>query len=124
MLVLEKEVFPRFHIGESLLPIDLPIFERLGVDARLQGSFLRKDGAEFIDERTGATATFVFREGLNGTPKNAYQVERSRFDHHLMQQAEARGAKVRYGVQGRGHDRRGRPRPRRHERRGRSGRAT
>jgi len=31
VLVLEKEVFPRFHIGESLLPIDLPIFERLGV---------------------------------------------------------------------------------------------
>jgi flavin-dependent dehydrogenase len=97
VLVLEKEVFPRFHIGESLLPIDLPIFERLGVVLDYK-DFIRKDGAEFIDERTGATATFVFREGLNGTPKNAYQVERSRFDHHLLKQAEARGAKVRYGV--------------------------
>ncbi|HEY5450703.1 MAG TPA: FAD-dependent oxidoreductase, partial [Polyangia bacterium] len=83
VLVLEKEVFPRFHIGESLLPIDLPIFERLGVKLDYK-DFIRKDGAEFIDERTGAKATFVFREGLEGTPKNAYQVERSRFDHHLL----------------------------------------
>jgi flavin-dependent dehydrogenase len=97
VLVLEKEIFPRFHIGESLLPIDLPIFERLGVVLDYE-DFIRKDGAEFIDERTGETATFVFREGLNGTPKTAYQVERSRFDHHLLKQAEARGAKVRYGV--------------------------
>jgi flavin-dependent dehydrogenase len=97
VLVLEKEIFPRFHIGESLLPIDLPIFDRLGVKLDFK-DFIRKDGAEFIDERTGATATFVFREGLEGTPKHAYQVERSRFDHHLLKHAEARGAKVRYGV--------------------------
>jgi flavin-dependent dehydrogenase len=97
VLVLEKEVFPRFHIGESLLPIDLPIFARLGV-ALDYSSYLRKDGAEFIDERTGRKATFVFREALDGTPQSAYQVERSRFDHLLLQQAEARGAKVRYGV--------------------------
>jgi flavin-dependent dehydrogenase len=97
VLVLEKEIFPRFHIGESLLPIDLPIFKRLGVELDY-ASFIRKDGAEFIDERTGAKATFVFREALDGTPKSAYQVERSRFDHHLLQQAEARGAAVKYGV--------------------------
>jgi flavin-dependent dehydrogenase len=95
--VLEKEVFPRFHIGESLLPIDLPIFARLGVQLDT-ASFIRKDGAEFIDERTGATATFLFAEALDGTPQSAYQVERAKFDHLLLQQAEARGAKVRYGV--------------------------
>jgi len=97
VLVLEKETFPRFHIGESLLPIDLPIFERLGVKLDY-ASFIRKDGAEFIDERTGAKATFVFAEALDGTPQSAYQVERSKFDHLLLQQAEARGARVRYGV--------------------------
>ena len=88
VLLLERDHHPRFHIGESLLPIDLPIFERLGVVLDYK-DFIRKDGAEFIDERTGATATFVFREGLEGTPKYAYQVERSRFDHHLLKQAEA-----------------------------------
>jgi flavin-dependent dehydrogenase len=97
VLVLEKEVFPRFHIGESLLPIDLPIFARLGVKLDT-ASFIRKDGAEFIDERTGAKATFLFAEALDGTPRSAYQVERARFDHLLLQQAEARGAKVRHGV--------------------------
>jgi flavin-dependent dehydrogenase len=95
--VLEKEIFPRFHIGESLLPIDLPIFARLGVQLDTD-EFIRKDGAEFIEERTGATATFLFAEALDGTPQSAYQVERAKFDHLLLQQAEARGAKVRYGV--------------------------
>jgi flavin-dependent dehydrogenase len=99
--VLEKEVFPRFHIGESLLPIDLPIFARLGVELDA-ASFIRKDGAEFIDERTGATATFLFAEALDGTPQSAYQVERAKFDHLLLRQAEARGAKVRYGVRAEG----------------------
>ena len=97
VLVLEKEVFPRFHIGESLLPIDLPIFARLGVVLD-KSKYLRKDGAEFIDERTGAKATFLFAEALDGTPQSAFQVERSRFDHLLLQQAEARGAGVRHGV--------------------------
>ncbi|MES1208641.1 MAG: NAD(P)/FAD-dependent oxidoreductase [Pseudomonadota bacterium] len=95
--VLEKEVFPRFHIGESLLPIDLPIFERLGVTLD-GGAFLRKDGAEFINEQTGQTATFLFAEALDGTPKSAYQVERARFDHVLLLQAKARGADVREGI--------------------------
>jgi flavin-dependent dehydrogenase len=97
VLLLEKERFPRFHIGESLLPIDLPIFARLGVE--LDGAtFLRKDGAEFIDERTGQAAAFPFSEGLRGTPPNAFQVERAAFDHVLLLQARARGAEVREGA--------------------------
>ena len=95
--LLEKEHFPRFHIGESLLPIDLPIFARLGVQLD-PAAFIRKDGAEFIDERSGQSATFLFSEALDGTPKSAYQVERSRFDHVLLQRAAALGADVRQGV--------------------------
>jgi len=97
VLLLEKETFPRFHIGESLLPIDLPIFERLGV--RLDPAvFLRKDGAEFLDERTGQAATFLFAEGLPGTPTHAYQVERATFDHALLEAAQAQGVDVREGT--------------------------
>ncbi|HVR62837.1 MAG TPA: NAD(P)/FAD-dependent oxidoreductase [Polyangia bacterium] len=95
--VLEKEIFPRFHIGESLLPIDLPIFARLGVDLPYE-RFIRKDGAEFIDETTGQTAVFTFAEGLAGTPRSAFQVERSKFDHVLLERAAACGAEIRYGV--------------------------
>jgi flavin-dependent dehydrogenase len=97
VLLLEKEVFPRFHIGESLLPIDLPIFKRLGVTLP-SDRYIRKDGAEFIDERTGQQITFGFAEALDGTPSYAYQVERARFDEMLLRQAAARGAEVREGV--------------------------
>lgn len=95
--VLEKEIFPRFHIGESLLPIDLPIFARLGVTLPYE-DFIRKDGAEFIDESTGETAVFTFAEALQGTPKSAFQVERSKFDYALLERARAVGADVRQGV--------------------------
>jgi flavin-dependent dehydrogenase len=97
VLVLEKEIFPRFHIGESLLPIDLPIFARLGVTLP-PTRFLRKDGAEFINERTGESSTFAFAGALDGTPPSAFQVERARFDEVLLRQAAARGAQVREGV--------------------------
>jgi len=97
VLVLEKEVFPRFHIGESLLPIDLPIFARLGV-ALPASDFLRKEGAEFIDEVTGRKATFTFANALAGTPRTAFQVERAKFDQLLLERARDAGAEVRYGV--------------------------
>ena len=97
-LVLEKETFPRFHIGESLLPIDLPIFARLGVTLETPTKFIIKNGAEFIDEVTGQEATFTFSEALNGTPRTAFQVERARFDQTLLERARAWGAEVRYGV--------------------------
>ena len=95
--VLEKDPFPRFHIGESLLPCDLPLFDRLGMDMVGQG-FLHKAGAEFFDERSGDHARFHFSEGLPGTPGHAYQVERARFDAHVLDQAVREGARVEFGV--------------------------
>jgi flavin-dependent dehydrogenase len=95
-LVLERETFPRFHIGESLLPIDLPLFARLGV-ALDRGRYHFKQGAEFWDERTGEFAFFSFADAMAGTPSSAWQVERAVFDHMLAEQARARGADVRYG---------------------------
>jgi hypothetical protein len=96
VVVLERETFPRFHVGESLLPADLPLFERLGVDP-LQGGFLLKRGAEFIDERSGQSTLFSFDEGLDGTPSHAYQVDRSQFDVWLVEAAQKHGAEVRQG---------------------------
>lgn len=96
-LVLEREHFPRFHIGESLLPFELAVLERLGVDLDA-GPFLRKSGAVFVDESTGRYQRFSFSEGLPGTPDHAHQVERSKFDHTLMKAARRAGADVREGV--------------------------
>ncbi|UJR85398.1 NAD(P)/FAD-dependent oxidoreductase [Sandaracinus amylolyticus] len=96
VLVLEREVFPRFHIGESLLPCDLEVFRRLGVDPDQHG-FLYKAGAEFLDERIGGHTEYLFADALPGTADHAYQVERAKFDHVLLQRAEAVGAEVHQG---------------------------
>jgi len=96
VLVLEKESFPRFHIGESLLPRSLPILEKLGVDVG-GPAFLRKGGAEFYDETTGDHAVYPFSDALPGLPGHAYQVYRAAFDTALLERAEALGALVHQG---------------------------
>lgn len=101
VLVVERDPFPRFHVGESLLPSCMPVLERLGVDLS-RGPFLRKAGAEFVDESRPPgeqTVTFRFSEGLPGTIDHAYQVERALFDRVLLERARALGAEVREGVQ-------------------------
>jgi len=95
-LVLERETFPRFHIGESLLPCDLAVFAALGLDPKAAG-YLHKAGAEFLDERTKGHQTYLFDDALPGTPDHAYQVERSKFDHWLLEHARSLGAEVHYG---------------------------
>ena len=96
VLVLEREAFPRFHIGESLLPCDLAVFRRLGVDPGAAG-YLYKAGAEFLDERVGGHQTYLFDDALPGTPDHAYQVDRAKFDHWLLERAREVGADVRTG---------------------------
>jgi 2-polyprenyl-6-methoxyphenol hydroxylase-like FAD-dependent oxidoreductase len=51
VICLERERFPRFHVGESLLPASLPLFDRLGVREQIESAgFQRKNGAVFADE--------------------------------------------------------------------------
>jgi flavin-dependent dehydrogenase len=93
VVILDKETFPRFHIGESLLPCGLPIYARLGLDLA-NGPFQFKAGAEFVDERSGQCATYDFADGLPGCAPCAYQVDRATFDHALLQCAERAGANI------------------------------
>jgi flavin-dependent dehydrogenase len=95
--LLDKDEFPRFHIGESLLPCDLALFDRLGLDMKEHG-FLYKGGAEFFDERTGQHSVYLFNEGLPGTPGYAYQVDRAKFDKAVLDCALRDGAKFSSGV--------------------------
>jgi len=97
VLLLERERFPRFHIGESLLPAELPIFDKLGFDAEALPAVF-KEGADFLDEETGDFARFPFAEGMEGTREHAWQVERAPFDQQLMQIARSKGADCREGV--------------------------
>jgi flavin-dependent dehydrogenase len=95
-LVLEKDEFPRFHIGESLLPMSLPVIEKLGVPPD-EDTFVYKQGAEFLCERTGRHRQFVFTETLPGCGRHAWHVDRARFDRALRDAAVRNGAVVRHG---------------------------
>ncbi len=97
VLLLEREHFPRFHIGESLIPSTLPAFEKLGFDPEPLPA-VYKAGADFIDEATGDFARYPFDEGMEGTRGHAWQVERAPFDDALMGIARAKGAECREGV--------------------------
>jgi len=87
--VAERERFPRFHIGESLLPANLPVFERLGVLDRIRAhGFIDKYGASFHDQETGLEYTFYFREGKPWPPQT-FEVPRAEFDNLLLDHAAA-----------------------------------
>jgi flavin-dependent dehydrogenase len=95
-LLLEREKFPRFHVGESLLPFNVPIFERLGVAEKVRAAgFQTKRGAFFWNETTGGIRPVDFATGLDDRHPSAYQVKRADFDHLLLRHAEEAGAQVR-----------------------------
>lgn len=99
VLMLEKDVHPRFHIGESLLPMNLPILERLGVIDQVRGIGVRKAGADFtVADSDTETHVFRFTEGLGLPRDHAFQVRRSEFDQLLFEHARANGVDARDGV--------------------------
>ena len=98
VLVLEKEIFPRFHIGESLLPCNMTIFRDMGVLPALSAAgFPRKFGAQFELGNGSLGTRFVFRQGKFNREPESIQVERAPFDHVLLKHARASGADVREG---------------------------
>src|SRR5215831_19952996 len=98
VLVLEKEHFPRFHIGESLLPYNRRIFREMGVLPALQAAgFPAKYGAQFHLGNASKALKLVFRNGCFTRETTAFQVERATFDHILLKHCRASGADVREG---------------------------
>ncbi len=98
VLVLEREHFPRFHIGESLLPYNHQIFEELGVLPALEkAGFTKKFGAQFHIGNSSKSLRLTFSNGCYTRQPMAFQVERSTFDHLLLDHASASGAEVRQG---------------------------
>lgn len=85
VLMIERDQHPRFHIGESLLPLGEPIFQRLGIQWDKK-HYLPKGGAEFIDEASGQSAVFTLASDYQ-----PYQVERARFDLMMAENAQHQG---------------------------------
>ncbi len=96
VLVLEKERFPRFHIGESLLPYNHKLFREMGVLPTLEAEGLvNKHGAQFVVGNGSKTLKLLFRGGRFTREPMAFQVERAKFDHILLKHAAKSGAEVR-----------------------------
>ncbi len=98
VVVLDKDRHPRFHIGESLLPRNLALFERLGVLEAVAAIGVRKPGAEFASDRTGQAVGFRFADAVNAVHPYSYQVKRAAFDALLLDNARQRRATVHEGV--------------------------
>jgi flavin-dependent dehydrogenase len=98
VLLLEKEVFPRFHIGESLLPYNHRLFHEMGVMPALAAAgFPVKQGAQFHLGNGSKSVKLVFAQGKFTREPKAFQVERSRFDELLLRHAARTGCEVREG---------------------------
>jgi halogenation protein CepH len=99
VLLLEKDHFPRYHIGESLLSATLPILDGLGATPAVErAGFVRKPGGTFVWGSRAEPWSFFFREDPGGRPY-AYHVLRSQFDHILLRHAAQLGVDVREGHQ-------------------------
>ena len=93
--LLEKERHPRFHIGESLLPLNLPILERLGVLDQVDAIGIKKPGADFNSMlEVNGHHQFHFSFALDKRHPYAYEVKRSEFDHLLLRNSAAKGSQV------------------------------
>jgi flavin-dependent dehydrogenase len=97
VIALEKEHHPRFHIGESLLPMNLPIFERLGVLEKVRALGVFKAGADFEADNERGYNTYAFARAIGASPPHSYQVWRQDFDQMLYEHARLCGADAREG---------------------------
>ncbi len=98
VVLLEKSAHPKFHIGESLLPCNLPVLAALGVLPEVRAMGVLKLGADFSYATDTAHRTYYFSKALNATAPHAYEVRRSEFDELLFRNAAKKGVDTREHV--------------------------
>src|SRR5215472_12653397 len=98
VVVLEKDRFPRFHIGESLLPLNLPLFDRLGVADEIERIGVYKPGAEVVSDEHAQVTTFRFDRNPYLSVDHSYHVRRADFDKLLLDNSRRLGATVLEGT--------------------------
>jgi len=95
VLTLEREKFPRYHIGESLLPFTCFPLKRLGLlDRMRQSQFVKKYSVQFVSPSGRASQPFYFSTRYEPEVAQTWQVLRSEFDQMLMENARAKGARI------------------------------
>jgi flavin-dependent dehydrogenase len=94
VVIVERDRHPRFHIGESLLPLNLPLFEKLGLEDQIRAIGITKYGAELVSPQHGAPVTLHFGFAWDKSHPYAYQVRRSQFDQILFDNCVEKGARA------------------------------
>lgn len=94
VVLLEKDRHPRFHIGESLLPFNMPLLQHLGVADQIATIGLPKWGVDFNSPQHQRSVTFQFGDAWDKSLPSSFQVRRSDFDYILIRNAAAKGARV------------------------------
>ena len=94
VVLVEKDKHPRFHIGESLLPHNLPLLDRLGVRGQIETTAQHKYGIEFVSPFHGKSVRYEFAKAWDKRFPYAFQVRRSVFDDILLRNAGAKGAEI------------------------------
>src|SRR3954465_494334 len=96
VVVFEREKFPRFHIGESLLPFSMKAFRRMDLLEKFQrAGFLRKYGGEFFSACGEESVKFYFKDAYRSQTEYSFKVTRADFDKLLLDHARENGAEVR-----------------------------
>ncbi len=95
----ERERFPRYHVGESLIPETFWVLERLGVLPQLRGGpFVEKHSVQFVSEQGRVSEPFYFSDYKEHESARTWQVTRQEFDHLLLDNARRHGVDVHEGV--------------------------
>ncbi len=95
VLLIEREKFPRYHIGESLLPFTHEPLKRLGLIERMRASaFIKKYSVQFVSTAGKASQPFYFNTRYDDDVAQTWQVLRSEFDQMLLDHARDKGANV------------------------------
>src|SRR3989442_3422753 len=100
VLIIEREKFPRYHVGESMLPFTFQPLDRLGLIGKMRASqFVKKYSVQFVSPNGKASQPFYFFNRYDrDTVAQTWQVLRSEFDLMLMENAREKGATVREQV--------------------------
>ncbi|HTU26807.1 MAG TPA: NAD(P)/FAD-dependent oxidoreductase, partial [Pirellulales bacterium] len=99
VLLFERDHFPRFHIGESLIPETYHVLERLGMLSKMKGShFIKKYSVQFVGASGKLSEPFYFVDHKPHASSQTWQVLRSEFDHLMLQNARDHGVEVTEGV--------------------------
>jgi flavin-dependent dehydrogenase len=97
--LFERERFPRYHVGESLIPETFWVLERLGILPTMrEGVFVEKHSVQFVSDEGKLSAPFYFADYKDHESSRTWQVTRREFDHLLLDNARAKGVDVHEGV--------------------------